>query len=71
VYKILVDKLEGKRPRGRLRSRWKGNIRSDLREIGCRVVDWIHVAQDKDQWRALVTTEIYLRVPENAGKFLD
>jgi hypothetical protein len=38
----------------------------DLREIGWDGMDWIDLAQDRDQWRALVN----LRVPQNAGKFL-
>jgi hypothetical protein len=41
----------------------------DLREIGWDRVDWIDMAQDRDQWRALVNTELNLRVPKNAGKF--
>jgi hypothetical protein len=42
----------------------------DLREIGWGGVDWIDMAQDRDQWRAVVNTVLNLRVPENAGKFL-
>jgi hypothetical protein len=38
----------GKRPRGRYRRRWEDNIRMDLREVGCDVVDWMHLAQDRD-----------------------
>jgi len=44
AYKILVGKPEGKKPRGRHRRRWEGNIRLDLREIGREGVDWIHLA---------------------------
>jgi hypothetical protein len=47
LYKILVRKLEGKRPLGRPRRRWENNIRMDPREIGWEVVDWIHLAQDR------------------------
>jgi hypothetical protein len=47
---------EGKRPLGRPRSRWVDNIKMDLREIGWDGVDWIDVAQNRDQWRALVNT---------------
>jgi hypothetical protein len=42
----------------------------DLKEIGWDGMDWIHLAQDKDQWRALVNTVMNLCVPENVGKFL-
>jgi hypothetical protein len=42
----------------------------NLREIGCDGMDWINLAQDRDQWRTLVNTVMNLRVSENAGKFL-
>jgi hypothetical protein len=63
AYRILVDKPEGKRPLGRPRRRWVDNIKMDLREIGWTGVDWIDMAQDIDQWRALVNTVLNLRVP--------
>ncbi|PNF20161.1 hypothetical protein B7P43_G00613 [Cryptotermes secundus] len=56
VYRILVEKPEGKRPQGRPRRRWVDGIRVDLREIGWDGMDWIDLAQDRDQWRALVNT---------------
>jgi hypothetical protein len=56
---IHIGKSEGKRPR----RRWVGNIRMDFSEIGWDAVDWIDVAQDRDQWRALVNTVMNLRVP--------
>jgi hypothetical protein len=62
VYKVLVGKPEGKRPLGRPRRRWENGIRIDLREIGWRSVDWIHLAQDRDRWRAVVNTVMNLRV---------
>jgi hypothetical protein len=62
-YKILVGKPEGKRPLGRPRRRWEDNIRMDLGEIGWEGVDWIHLAQDRDQWRALVNTVMNFQVP--------
>jgi hypothetical protein len=63
AYRILVGKPEGKRPLGRPRRRWVDNIKMDLREIGWDGVDWIDLAQDRDQWQALVNTVINLRVP--------
>jgi hypothetical protein len=63
AYRILVGKPEGKRPLGRGRPRWEDNIKMDLREIGWGGMDWIDLAQDRDQWRALVNTVINLRVP--------
>jgi hypothetical protein len=62
AYRILVRKPEGKRPLGRPRCRWENNIRMDLRETGWGGMDWIDLAQDRDQLRALVNTIINLRV---------
>jgi hypothetical protein len=61
--RILVGKPEGKRPLGRPRRRWVDNIKMDLGEIGWYGMDWIELAQDRDQWRALVNTVMNLRVP--------
>jgi hypothetical protein len=63
AYRILVGKPEGKRPLGRLRRRWVNNIKMDLREIGWDDMDWIDLAQDRDQWRALMNKVMNLRVP--------
>jgi hypothetical protein len=63
AYRILVGKPEGKRLLGRPRCRRVDNIKMDLREIGWDGVDWIDMAQDKDQWRTLVNTVLNLRVP--------
>jgi hypothetical protein len=52
--RILVGKPKGRRPLGRPRRRWVGNIKIDLRQIGWDDIDWIDLAQDRDQWRALV-----------------
>jgi hypothetical protein len=57
AYRILVGKPEGKRPLGRPRRRWENDIKMYLREIGWGVMDWIHLAQDRDYWRAIVHTE--------------
>ena len=54
VYRVLVGKLEGKRPLGRPRRRW---------EVGLGYEDWIGLAQDRDRWRALVNAVRNLRVP--------
>jgi hypothetical protein len=70
AYRILVGKPEGRRPLGRPRRRWVDNIKIDLRETGWDDVDWVDLAQCRDQWRALVQTVMNLRVPYNAGKFL-
>jgi hypothetical protein len=59
AYRILVGKPEGKRPL----SVWVDNIKMDFREIGWDGMDWIELAQDKDQWKALVNTVMNLRVP--------
>ena len=63
VYRILVGKLEGKRPLGRPRHRWVDNIKADLQEVGCGYRDWIGLAQDRDRWRTLVSAVMNLRVP--------
>jgi hypothetical protein len=56
AYRILTGKPEGNRPLGRPRCRWVENIKMYLREIGWGFIDWIDLAQDRDQWRALVNT---------------
>jgi hypothetical protein len=60
--RILVGKPEGRRPLGRPRCRWLDNIKIDLRERGWDGVDWVDLAQDRDQWRALLNTAMNLRV---------
>ena len=54
---------EGKRPLGRPRCRWEDNIKMDLQEVGCGGMDWIELVQERDMWRALVTTVMNLRDP--------
>jgi hypothetical protein len=61
--RILVGRPEGKRPLVRPRRRWVDNIIMDLREIRWDGVDWIDLAEDRDQWRALVNTVMNLVVP--------
>jgi hypothetical protein len=63
AYRILVGKPERKRPLGIPRRRWVDNIKMDLREIGWNGRDWIELAQDRDQWRAVMNTVMNLRVP--------
>jgi hypothetical protein len=59
-----VGKPDGKRPLGRPRRRLVDNNKMDLvREIGWDDMDWINLAQDRAQWRALVNTVMNLRVP--------
>jgi hypothetical protein len=58
-----VGKPEGKRPLGRPRCRWVDNVKMDLRETEWGGLDWIDLAQDRDQWRALVNTVMKLWVP--------
>jgi hypothetical protein len=70
AYRILVEKPQGKIPSERPRHRWEDNIKMDLREVGCGDMDWIHLAQDRDQWRTLVNTVMNIWVPQNVGKFL-
>jgi len=70
VYNILVGKPGGKRPLGRPRRRCEDNITMDLRWVGWEDMDWIHMAEDSDQWQALVKTVMNLQVPEKAGDFV-
>jgi len=62
AYKILVTKPEGKRPIGRSRRKCENNIRMHLREIQEESANWIRLAQDRGQWRALANTVMNLRV---------
>jgi hypothetical protein len=63
VYRVLVGKPEGKIPPERPRRRWKDGIKMDLGEIDWGGgVEWIHIAQDRDRWRAVVSAVMNLRV---------
>jgi hypothetical protein len=63
AYRILVGKPERKRPLGRPRYRWVDKIEMNLRGTGWGGMDWINLAEDRDQWRALVNTVMNLWVP--------
>ena len=63
LYRVLVGKPEGKRPIGRPRRKWEDNIKVNLQQVGCGVMDWIELTQDRDRWRALVNVVVNLRVP--------
>jgi hypothetical protein len=60
IHKILVGKPEGKRPLGRPGHRRENNNNMEVKEMGWKSVDWIHLAQDGDQLIALVNMIIYL-----------
>jgi hypothetical protein len=63
AYNILDGRPEGKRPLERPRLKWESNNGTNFREIGWKGVEWIHLAQDRDQLRALMNTEMHLWVP--------
>jgi hypothetical protein len=70
AYKILFGKPQGKTPLGRPRRKGENNIRIYLRKLEWEGVDWIYLAQDRDQWCALVDTVMKIRVPQKVGNFL-
>jgi hypothetical protein len=63
-FKILTGIPTGKRPLGRPRHRWQGNIRMYLEEIGINAGNWVDLTQDRDYWRALVNVALDLWVPK-------
>ena len=67
MHRVLLGKLEEKRPLGRPRRRWEDNIKMDLEEVGGGCGDWMELAQNRDSWRALVGTVRNLRVPKMRG----
>jgi len=67
VHRVLVGKPKGKRPLGRPRHGWEDNMKMDLQEVGGGCADWKELAQDRDRWRALVSTVRNLRVTKMRG----
>jgi len=67
MYRFMVGKSEGKRPLERPRRRWEDNIKMDLQEVGRDCWDWMELSQDRNRWRALVSTVMNLRVPKMWG----
>jgi hypothetical protein len=63
MHRVLVGKPEGKRPLGRPRRRWEDNIKIDFQKVGGGRRDWMELAQDRDGWRALVSTVKNFRIP--------
>ena len=63
AYRVLVGKLEGRRPLVRPRRRWVDNIRMKLQEVSCVYMDWIRMVQDRDRWRTLVSGVMNLQFP--------
>jgi hypothetical protein len=63
VHRVLLGKPEGKTPLGRPRRRWEDNIKMDVQEVGWGRGDWMELVQDRDGWRALVSTVKNFWVP--------
>ena len=62
-----MGKPEGKRPLWRPRRRWENSIKMDLQKVGGGCEDWMELVQDRDRWRALVSTAVSLRAPKMRG----
>jgi hypothetical protein len=62
MYRVFMGKPEGKRPLGRPRRRWEDGLKTDFGEIVWEGVEWIHLAEDRDRWRAVVNAVMNLRV---------
>jgi hypothetical protein len=71
AYRALVGKPEIKRLVGRPRRELEDNIKMGIRKIWWDSMDWVHLAQDRDQWRALVNSIMNFQVTQNVVKFLN
>ena len=67
AFYYSVQNLLSSSPLGRPRRRWEDNIKMDFQEVGGGCEDWMELAQDRDRWRALVSTVMNLRVPKMRG----
>ena len=67
VNTVLLGKPDRKRPLGRPRRRWEDNIKMNIQEVGGLCGDWMELSQDRDRWRALLSTVRNLRVPKMRG----
>jgi hypothetical protein len=63
TYRASVRKPEGTKPLGRPMCKWKGNIKKDIKEIGQEGMEWINLAQYRDEWWALVNMVMKLCFP--------
>jgi hypothetical protein len=63
VYRVLVERPEGKRSLGRPRRRWEDNIKMDLKEIRIDGANWIRLAEDGVQWPVFLNTVMKLSFP--------
>ena len=62
VHRVLLGKPEGRGPLGRPRRRWEDNIKTERQEVEGGFGDWMQLAQNRDSWRALVSTVMNFRV---------
>jgi hypothetical protein len=69
-FKILFDESEGKRRVARHRYRWKSDIKTSVKEVGCKDAYRCHLSQDAVQWQAVVNTVMNLWVTQNTTNIL-